>query len=191
MEKERKTIKCSYAVLVIILCAAVAILTDYIVIDRKMNKCNCPKCEVNENNEVKDESAVIDESSNENDNFKSDDFKFTYTSISGKYYKVNDTENYISFNSDGTWEGKFNFCTFYHDLSGKYTIEGDKISLIADEKYKRYWDREDDDLTSSISIIYGDGNYPHLIKAKGLIQGCSPTSYYYTSRDIKDFIDQQ
>lgn len=46
MEKERKTIKCSYAVLVIILCAAVAILTDYIVIDRKMNKCNCPKCEV-------------------------------------------------------------------------------------------------------------------------------------------------
>lgn len=50
-KKEKKTIKCSYALLVIILFATVAFLTDYIIIDRKMNKCNCPKCEAT-NNEV-------------------------------------------------------------------------------------------------------------------------------------------
>ena len=38
MEKKKKGIRCSYAVLVIILFATVCILTDYIVIERKMNK---------------------------------------------------------------------------------------------------------------------------------------------------------
>ena len=50
-KKEKKTIKCSYAVLVIILFAALAFVTDYAFIERKMNKCNCPKCEAT-NNEV-------------------------------------------------------------------------------------------------------------------------------------------
>ena len=50
MEKEKKTIKCSYAVLVIILFAALAFVTDYAIIERKMNKCNCPKCEAITNN---------------------------------------------------------------------------------------------------------------------------------------------
>lgn len=50
-KKEKKTIKCSYAVLVIALCATVAFLTDYIIIDRKTKNCDCPKCEAT-NNEV-------------------------------------------------------------------------------------------------------------------------------------------
>ncbi len=50
-KKEKKTIKCSYALLVIILFATVAFLTDYIVIERKTRKCDCPKCEAT-NNEV-------------------------------------------------------------------------------------------------------------------------------------------
>ena len=65
MEKEKKTIKCSYAVLVIILFAAVCFLTDYILISRKINKCNCPKCEVTTNNEGKEKPEVIEDNSNE------------------------------------------------------------------------------------------------------------------------------
>ena len=53
-KKERKTIKCSYAVLVIILFAALAFLTDYIVIDRKTRKCDCPKCETTKNEVISD-----------------------------------------------------------------------------------------------------------------------------------------
>jgi len=50
-KKEKKTIKCSYAVLVIILFAALAFVTDYAFIERKTSKCDCPKCEAT-NNEV-------------------------------------------------------------------------------------------------------------------------------------------
>ena len=52
--KEKKTIKCSYALLVIILFATVAFLTDYIVIDRKTRKCDCPKCETTKNEVISD-----------------------------------------------------------------------------------------------------------------------------------------
>ena len=48
-KKERKTIKCSYAVLVIILFAALAFVTDYAFIERKISKCNCHKCEAKNN----------------------------------------------------------------------------------------------------------------------------------------------
>lgn len=39
MEKEKKGIRCSYAVLVIILFAALCFVVDYSVIDRKLNRC--------------------------------------------------------------------------------------------------------------------------------------------------------
>lgn len=39
MKKEKKGIRCSYAVLVIILLAALAFVVDYSVIDRKLNRC--------------------------------------------------------------------------------------------------------------------------------------------------------
>ena len=50
-KKEKKSIKCSYAVLVIILFAALAFVTDYAFIERKISKCDCPRCEAT-NNEV-------------------------------------------------------------------------------------------------------------------------------------------
>jgi len=40
MEKEKKGIRCSYAVLVIILFAALCFVVDYSVIDRKLNRCD-------------------------------------------------------------------------------------------------------------------------------------------------------
>lgn len=61
MEKEKKKIRCSYALLVVILFATVCFLTDYIVIERKMNQCNCSKCEVTTNNGGNDELSVVEE----------------------------------------------------------------------------------------------------------------------------------
>lgn len=40
MEKEKKGIRCSYAVLVIILFAALCFVVDYSIIDRKLNRCD-------------------------------------------------------------------------------------------------------------------------------------------------------
>lgn len=57
MEKERKTIKCSYAVLVIVLFAALAFVTDYAIIERKTRSCSCPKCD---SEKVVDESNIVE-----------------------------------------------------------------------------------------------------------------------------------
>lgn len=65
MENEKKGIKCSYAVLVIILFAALAFVVDYAVIERKMSKCDCPDCSASGNtNVVNDDTTVIE---NKND----------------------------------------------------------------------------------------------------------------------------
>lgn len=40
MEKEKKGIRCSYAVLVIVLFAALCFVVDYSIIDRKLNRCD-------------------------------------------------------------------------------------------------------------------------------------------------------
>lgn len=57
MKKEKKTIKCSYAVLVIILFAALAFVTDYAFIQNKMHKCNCPDCSLSGNTTVTEDNA--------------------------------------------------------------------------------------------------------------------------------------
>ena len=136
MEKERKKISCSYAVLVIILFATLAFVVDYAIIERKMNKCNCPKCEVTTNNEEKDEPITNNEKSNEQvnenndnidsfDNFsgiscieKSDELcllkNYSYK-ISIRYDKtneryilvVNDKDVNLNFSVDGAGEIKY------------------------------------------------------------------------------------
>ena len=60
MEKGKKKIRCSYAVLVIILFAALAFVTDYAVIERKTRTCACPKCEI-KNYEVQEENTIDNE----------------------------------------------------------------------------------------------------------------------------------
>ena len=77
MEIERKGIRCSYSVLVIILFAALAFVVDYAVIERKMNKCSCPDCSGNTVGE-------------------SDILNYSYKDIAG-YYTIN-----FEFDSDQT-----------------------------------------------------------------------------------------
>ena len=137
-KKEKKTIKCSYACLVIILCAAVAILTDYIVIDRKINKCNCPKCEAT-NNEVI--SGDIENKDNTDDTqVTENDVNKVENSIKN-IYNVNDLtikafDNYPVFNDISNYSnivesfmvGKGYYASL--DLNGKVTIvkHGDENS---------------------------------------------------------------
>ena len=103
MEKEKKKISCSYAVLVIILFAALAFVVDYAVIERKMNKCNCPKCEVTTNNEEKDEPITNNENSNEHVNENSEKMKYDYKDVAGHYrYSDSDGSTDFYFYENGT-----------------------------------------------------------------------------------------
>lgn len=83
-KKKKKTIKCSYALLVIILFATVAFLTDYIIIDRKTRKCDCPQCEAI-NNEVisdnTDNTQVTEDKKDDDSNIPSYD-PFSYAGLS-------------------------------------------------------------------------------------------------------------
>lgn len=85
MEKERKTIKCSYAVLVIILFAALAFVTDYAIIERKTMVNKCPKCEnICTKCDVKEENSVVEES-NEQVNENNEIIKYEYKDVVGHY----------------------------------------------------------------------------------------------------------
>ena len=188
MEKEKKKISCSYAILVIILFAALAFVVDYAVIERKMNKCNCPKCEVTTNNEEKDEPITNNENSNEHvneDNMNGEFTKFTYTSLSGKYTSDSwDKDTYIVFNNDGTWNGNFNFCEGYADASGKYEIDGSNIIINAYESYNEVEVNGEKIKTSQfmpskISIIDGNEVNPIILESKGgFTSGCSSSKRY-------------
>lgn len=137
-KKEKKTIKCSYAVLVIILCATVAFLTDYIIIDRKTNNCDSPTGEVT-NNEVK--SGDIENKDNtDNTQVTENDENKVENSIKN-IYNVNDLtikafDNYPVFNDISNYSnivesfmvGKGYYASL--DLNGKVTIvkHGDENS---------------------------------------------------------------
>ena len=125
MEKEKKKISCSYAFLVIILFAALAFVVDYAVIERKMNKCNCPKCEAITNNEEKEESITNNENSNEHVN---EEKKYSYEDVAGHYrYSDNNVSDDFYFYENGT--------VIYYGINefgpggylGSYYIEQNKI----------------------------------------------------------------
>lgn len=142
MEKERKTIKCSYAVLVIILFAALAFVTDYAIIERKLNECNCPKCEVITNNEEKEDNKDIEKNNNdENDSTISEIRETNYFQKYLQYIVYNNNGEEVSIfeiilNLDGTAE--WNVVRNDSDSSnlvGYYRfISSDKIVLALFEK---------------------------------------------------------
>ena len=142
MEKEKKKISCSYAVLVIILFAALAFVVDYAVIERKMNKCNCPKCEVTTNNEEKEEPITNNENSNdENDSTISEIRETNYFQKYLQYIVYNNNGEEVStfeiiLNLDGTAEWNIvRNASDSSNLVGYYRfISSDKIVLALFEK---------------------------------------------------------
>lgn len=117
-KKERKTIKCSYAVLVIILFAALAFVTDYAFIERKTSKCDCPKCEVPNNEVISD---------NTDNTQVTDNQTYSYEDIAG-YYIIENMHYYLY--SDGTFLSESIGDSYgYVGIIGNYIIDNNKISL--------------------------------------------------------------
>jgi hypothetical protein len=123
MENEKKGIKCSYAVLVIILFAALAFVVDYAVIERKMNKCNCPDCSATNTNVVTDDSTKT----------------YSYADLAG-HYKVEfmDLVDEFGNNIDSIYnlylysDGTFYYTHLLNSSLGQigtYTIDGNNIVL--------------------------------------------------------------
>ena len=145
MEKEKKKISCSYAVLVIILFAALAFVTDYAIIERKMIKCNCPKCEVTTNNEEKEEPIINNENSNEQVNEVNNDDSISNSTVRHfEYYVQGETEEWYDFvkysldlYDDGTFglyiynEYLPEYFKFMHwkEFFWNYDISGDNLKL--------------------------------------------------------------
>ena len=98
-KKEKKTIKCSYAVLVIILFAALAFVTDYAFIERKISKCDCPKCEA-ANNEVI--NGDIENKDNTDNTQVTEDQTYSYEDIGSTRLSIDFNEqNYVAEIVDG------------------------------------------------------------------------------------------
>ena len=157
MEKEKKTIKCSYAVLVIILFAALCFVTDYAIIERKMNKCSCPDCSASGNTNVVNDGSIITNSDGSTTEQKK---VYTYNDLAGLYTaEYKDVDEYdrvihysIYLNEDGTFV--YNTSRFTGvKYMGNYIINNDKITL-------NYWFKgwhephfEPFSYTSTINII--------------------------------------
>ena len=183
-KKEKKTIKCSYAVLVIILFAALAFVTDYAIIERKTRKCDCPKCEATKNEVISDntDDTQVTEESNE----QTPELEFTYTSLSGKYVVDSyDKETYIYFYNDGTWEGRFNFCEGYASAAGNYQIEGSNIMINVDDSYNVV-EVDGEKITtnqfkpSKMRIVEGNQKYARILESEyGFTNGCTRPRYVF------------
>ena len=136
MEKERKTIKCSYAVLVIILFAALAFVTDYAIIERKMNKCDCPKCEVT-NNQIKKENTNVDENGNVGEvQFNSKQYMWDNTNFecaekNDEYCLLANTKNKIEFFlNDRIDQIKINGYTYNLSQGSFYSVKEDNSGNV-------------------------------------------------------------
>ena len=126
-KNEKKNIKCSYALLVIILFATVAFLTDYIIIDRKTSKCYCPKCEA-PNNEVKSDNTQV-----------TDGKTYSYEDIAGVYRAEEKIDNNILpeygtayysliLYSNGTYSYSRSVATGF-TLYGNYYVKNNEIHM--------------------------------------------------------------
>ena len=137
MEKEKKGIRCSYAVLVIILFAALAFVTDYAFIQNKMNKCNCPDCSLSGNTNVVNDGSII---TNSDSSTTTEQKKvYTYNDLAGHYTVRYDSldDGYGNTVSSIYHLYLYTDSTFYfthsvHAIQGKigtYTINGNNITL--------------------------------------------------------------
>lgn len=178
MEKEKKKISCSYAVLVIILFAALAFVVDYAIIERKMNKCNCPKCEATINNEEKDEPIINNENSNdENDSTISEIRETNYFQKYLQYIVYNNNGEEVStfeiiLNLDGTAEWNVvRTASDSSNLVGYYRfISSDKIVLALFEKEYLTSQQCNNELTGSCqtSLILDYDSSSNIYKANNI-----------------------
>ena len=113
MEEKKKGFSCSYALLVVILCGALAVVTDYAIIQSKTQRCGGGSGSTTEKVYSYEEVAG----------------RYVYSmDIPGDIYYVDSAKYELVLNPDGT-------CIYKHtviDTSlhlGNYIISGDKIYL--------------------------------------------------------------
>ena len=170
-KKEKKTIKCSYALLVIILFATVAFLTDYIIIDRKTRKCDCPKCEATNNEVISDNTDNTQVT--ENKTYSYEDIAAFY---SGYPLDMDDTKEVAGLTL--YQDGKYSYVEAPGIKSiGNYIIFGDEIrlndilSVGSDPQMRVLYSSKVFKIDGNGSFIYYDANikpglggYPDEVK---------------------------
>ena len=133
--KEKKTIKCSYAVLVIILFAALAFVTDYAIIERKTRKCDCPKCDATNNEVISGNTDNTQVTENQTYSYKNIAGHYSYNDDNGKqefYFYENGTMIYYyeenELNPGGFHGGSGGYL-------GYYSIDDNKIKTAVIFEY--------------------------------------------------------
>ena len=143
MEEKKRGFSCSYALLVVILCGALAFVTDYAIIESKTQRCGGGSGSTivtdNDDKETID-GQVIDE----NDNISSDDSSI---SNENKVYTYADVVGYYSYSLDsetGEWFNNINYSLYLYDdatfylsyhnkniggIMGNYILDGNEITL--------------------------------------------------------------
>lgn len=146
MEEKKRGFSCSYALLVVILCGALAFVTDYAIIESKTQRCGGGSGSTivtdNDDKETID-GQVIDG----NDNISSDDSSisnenkvYTYADVTGYYKYSLESETGEWFNNISYSIYLFDDATFYmsyHNreigglggIMGNYVLNGNELKL--------------------------------------------------------------
>ena len=119
--------------MVIILFAALAFVTGYSVVERKVNKCNCPDCKLSGNANVVNDGSIITNSDGSTTEQKK---VYTYNDLAGHYkaeFIVEDDRDFpnkleLYLYNDATYYYTYT-SHFFAGSIGTYTIDGNNIIL--------------------------------------------------------------
>jgi hypothetical protein len=145
MEKEKKGISCSYAVLVIILFAALAFVVDYAVIERKLNKCSCPDCAATANTNV----VTDDTQSNSSNTSNSEKYNYALYTKYGEFIVTKNGDVYCN-SLDGIDMNNSNIFT-----KGSVEVNYDLISMREEDTIFDGYKLNISDVRSIYSYYYG------------------------------------
>ena len=157
MEGEKKGIRCSYGLLIIILFATVCFLTDYIVIDRKLRE---DKTIIYDNSVSKEDSIKID-SSKDYVYDASYDFDFLKDSYYANGRLINKSDivvPYINIDSDAAKAANEEIAKLYNDLGETYNDATEKEIFYRVSKYDYY--KVDNILSVVVTVTAGGTDVP-------------------------------
>lgn len=121
----RKGKNIKYLIVVNIILIFTCIVSSCLIINKINNmpkQCECTKYD------VKEETPVV-----EKNNEQTSEIEKSRAVLSGKYISDDgDRNNYVNFNSDGTWKGSFNYCEGYADFKGKYVVDNNIVVMEID-----------------------------------------------------------
>lgn len=160
MEDKKKGIRCSYGVLIVILFATVCLLTDYIVIDRKLREdksSNSDNLIIEDNSN--DSNIIISKVDTTKDYvydavYDSDDIADSYSTFHKTFYLKDIVVPYVNIDSEDASKVNDEIKSVYNSAIAVYKkgIE-DKVSYVDNCSYKYYIN---DDILSLV-LTYGHG----------------------------------